>query len=121
MRIEAPTQALPRTTTREVTVHDTTVPAGSRMMLVWGAANLDEREFPDAERFDVRRRISRHLGFGHGAHYCLGASLARLEGRVAFEELLRRIPEWELAQEPVRFTSNWARAFQGVQLEFAPA
>jgi cytochrome P450 len=121
VRIEAPTQALPRTTTREVSVHDTTVPAGSRVMLVWGAANLDEREFPDAERFDVRRRISRHLGFGHGAHYCLGASLARLEGRVAFEELLRRIPEWELAEEPLRFTSNWARAFQAVRLEFAPA
>jgi cytochrome P450 len=121
VRIESPTQVLPRTTTRKVTIHGVSVPEGSRVMLVWGAANLDEREFPDAERFDVRRRMSRHLGFGHGAHYCLGASLARLEGRVAFEELLARIPEWDLAEEPVRFTSNWARAFQALHLEFAPA
>jgi cytochrome P450 len=111
IRIEAPTQVLPRTTTTDVEVHGVTIPAGSRVMLVWGAANLDEREFPDPERFDVTRRITRHLGFGHGVHFCLGASLARLEARVAFEEWHARFPTYELAGPPSRATSIWARAF----------
>jgi cytochrome P450 len=111
IRIEAPTQVLPRTTTTDVEVHGVTIPAGSRVMLVWGAANLDEREFPDPERFDETRRITRHLGFGHGVHFCLGASLARLEARVAFEEWHARFPTYELAGPPSRATSIWARAF----------
>jgi cytochrome P450 len=113
-RIESPTQVLPRTARRDVELHGITIPAGSRVMLVWGAANHDEREFPDAERFDVRRRITRHLGFGHGIHYCLGANLARLEARVAFEEWHRRFPDYELAGEPTRITSIWARAYSRV-------
>ena len=114
LRIAAPTQALPRTVTRDVERHGVLIPAGSRVMLVWGAANLDDREFPDPDRFDVRRRIDRHLAFGHGAHFCLGAPLARLEARVALEELLRRHPRYELAEEPRRLTSSWARAFERV-------
>jgi len=114
VRIESPTQALPRTTMREVELHDTVIPAGSRVMLLWGAANLDDREFPDADRFDIHRDTKRHLGFGHGIHFCIGASLARLEARVAFEELLRRMPRYELAAEPVRFVSNWARAWRAL-------
>ena len=114
VRIESPTQALPRTTMRDVELHDTLIPAGSRVMLLWGAANLDDREFPDADRFDIHRDTKRHLGFGHGIHFCIGASLARLEARVAFEELLHRMPRYELAAEPVRFVSNWARAWRAL-------
>ncbi len=115
-RIESPTQALPRTATCDVQRHGVAIPAGSRVMLLWGAANHDEREFPDPERFDIRRHISRHVAFGHGTHYCLGASLARLEARVAFEEWHARIPEYELAGPPTRITSIWARAYSRIPI-----
>ena len=121
LRIEAPTQVLPRTAMRDVELHGVTIPEGSRVMLVWGAANLDDREFADPERFDIHRRIGRHLAFGHGAHHCLGAALARLEGRVAFEELLRRVPDYELAGTPVWYPSNWARAYEHLPIRFATA
>jgi cytochrome P450 family 130 len=115
-RIESPTQVLPRTTTREVEIRGVTIPAGSRVMLVWGAANHDDREYPDPERFDVTRRASRHLGFGHGIHYCLGANLARLEARVAFEEWHARFPSYELAGEPRRIVSIWARGYSRIPI-----
>ena len=115
-RIESPTQVLPRTTTRDVEFHGRTIPAGSRVMLIWGAANHDEREFPTPQRFDVTRPISHHLAFGHGVHYCLGANLARLEACVAFEEWHARFPEYELTGEPTRITSIWARAFSRVPI-----
>jgi cytochrome P450 family 130 len=119
LRLEAPTQALPRTTTRDVELHGVSIPMGSRVLLVFGAANLDEREFADPERFDIHRRAPRHLAFGHGIHYCLGAMLARLEGRVIFEELLSRIPEYRIVGDPQRHTSNWARAWRSLPVEFA--
>jgi cytochrome P450 len=113
-RFESPTQVLARTTTRAVDLHGVTIPARSRVMLVWGAANHDEREFADPERFDVTRDIRRHLAFGHGAHYCLGANLARLEARVALEEWHRRFPDYELDGEPTRIVSIWARAYRRI-------
>ena len=70
--------------------------AGSTMLLLNGSANRDEREFQDADRLDVRRRDINHLSFGQGIHFCLGASLARLEGRVALDEILARWAEWEI-------------------------
>ena len=72
-----------------------------------GLANHDEREFPDPERFDIRREITKHLAFGHGTHFCLGSNLARLEARVAFEELHARLPDYELDGTPRRITSIW--------------
>jgi cytochrome P450 len=120
LRIESPTQALPRTTLRDVHLDCTTIPEGSRVMLLFGAANLDEREFPDAKRFDIHRHAVRHLAFGHGIHFCLGAMLARIESRVAFEELLARIPDYQITGGPDRVTSNWARAWKTLPLEFAP-
>jgi cytochrome P450 len=113
-RIESPTQVLPRTTTTDVDFHGTTIPKGSRVMLIWGSANHDEREFTEPERFDVARRATRHLAFGHGVHYCLGASLARLEARVAFEEWHARFPHYELTAEPERIVSIWARAYRRI-------
>jgi cytochrome P450 len=117
-RLESPAQVLPRTTTRDVELHGKVIPAGSRVMLIWGSANHDEREFPDPERFDIHREITKHLAFGHGHHYCLGSNLARLEARVAFEELHARLPDYELAGEPRRITSIWARAYGEVPLRF---
>lgn len=115
-RLESPAQALPRTATCDVELHGTVIPSGSRVMLVWGAANHDEREFTDPERFDIHRPITRHLAFGHGNHYCLGSNLARLEARVAFEELHALFPDYELDGRPRRITSIWARAYGEVPL-----
>ena len=77
------------------------------MVMIVGAANRDERRFADAERFDINRRIGHHLSLSYGAHFCLGASLARLEGRVVLEEVLQRFPDWEVdtAQARMAWTS----------------
>jgi cytochrome P450 len=96
LRYETPTPALSRYVTREVHVHGGVVPEGSAMVMLTSSANRDERKFPDADRFDVGRRIDHHLGFGYGIHFCLGASLARLEGRVALDEIIKRFPEWDV-------------------------
>ena len=69
------------------------------MVVLNGSANRDDRRFEDPERFDVRRDIGRHLSFGFGIHLCLGAALARLEGRVALDEVLNRFPDWEVDYE----------------------
>ena len=82
----------------DVTLHGVTIPANSRVILVTGAANHDERAFPDPEYFNIHREIERHVGFGFGIHLCVGAALARLETRVAFEELLARYPNYEVSQ-----------------------
>jgi cytochrome P450 len=94
LRYSSPSQYQGRMTTREVTLHDTTIPADSRVLLVTGSANRDEREFPDPDRFDVQRPSHVSLGFGHGIHFCIGAHLARLESRVALEEFGARFPEY---------------------------
>lgn len=121
LRCEAPAQALPRVARRPVALHGATIPAGALVRLVWGAANRDERAFADPERFDVTRTPTRHLAFGHGVHFCLGAHLARLEARVAFEELLARLPRYRLAERPRWLTSIWARAHPAVRVRFEPA
>ena len=113
-RMESPAQVLPRTTTRDVELHGTTIPADSRVMLIWGAANHDDREFSEPERLDITRKFSRHLAFGHGIHYCLGANLARLEARAAFEEWHRNFPDYHLTARPDRIVSIWARAFSRI-------
>ncbi len=107
---------MPRTVTRDVELHDVSIPADSRVMLLWGAANRDEREFVDPDRFDIDRRNKRHLGFGVGPHFCLGASLARLEARAAFAALLERWPEFALSEPPTRLVSPWARGFVAVPI-----
>ena len=113
-RMESPAQVLPRTTTRDVEIQGTTIPADSRVMLIWGAANHDDREYTNPETLDVTRKFSRHLAFGHGIHYCLGANLARLEARAAFEEWHRNFPDYHLTGEPQRIVSIWARAFSRI-------
>ena len=93
LRYEAPSPVQARYVATDATHHGQVVPEGSTMLLVNGSANRDERRYPDADRFDIHRRAS-HLSFGQGLHFCLGASLARMEGRVALEEVLKRWPEW---------------------------
>jgi cytochrome P450 len=85
-----------RWVSRDVELYGTTVPRGSKLILLNGAANRDERHFPDPDRLDVHRKIDRHLAFGYGAHFCIGAALARLESRIALQETLARFPEWEV-------------------------
>jgi cytochrome P450 len=94
LRYWSPSQYQGRSTTRDVECYGRTVPKGARVLLLTGAANRDEREFPDPDRFDVTRRPETHIGFGQGVHFCLGASLARLESRVALEEFSRRFPRY---------------------------
>ncbi len=96
VRWDPPSQYQGRWTTREVELHDTTIPEGSRVLLVTAAAAHDDRTYEHPELFSIHRSISRQLGFGFGAHVCLGAPLARLEARIAFEELLRRHPDFEI-------------------------
>ncbi|MGI5329573.1 cytochrome P450 [Actinomadura nitritigenes] len=106
LRYESPGPYAARYVTRDVEFHGRTVPEGSALMLVLAAANRDERRYPDPDRFDIHRKIGQHLAFGVGAHYCLGAALARLEGRVALEELLRRFPSWEVDWEGAKLAQT---------------
>ena len=121
LRYDSPTQSLPRTLSRDIELHQTTVPAGSEVWLVWGAANHDEHVFDEPERFDITRAENPHLAFGYGSHFCMGASLARLEARVAFEELLARFPDYELVSDPPWQPSSWARAYEAVPVRLSPS
>ena len=99
LRYEAPSPVQARFVTRDVELHGTMVPEGSVMLLLTASANRDDRRFADPDRLDVSRKIDHHLTFGYGLHFCLGAALARLEGRVALEEVLARFPRWEIDEE----------------------
>jgi len=96
LRFEPPAPHVGRYVARDREYYGTTVPAGSAILFLVGAANRDERRWSDSERFDIHRKVGQHLTFGYGVHFCLGASLARLEGRIALDEFLKRFPEWEL-------------------------
>jgi cytochrome P450 len=115
LRYEAPSPVQGRWTSRPVELHGTELPAGSKVLLVTGSAGRDERKYPDAERFDIHRHFDHHVSFGYGIHFCLGASLARLEGRVAIEEALRRHPAWEVDHEhAVRLHTSTVRGWSSV-------
>ncbi len=96
LRYEPPAPHVGRYVAKDVELHGQTVPAGNAILFLIGAANRDDRRFPDADRFDIHRTDGQHLTFGYGPHFCLGAALARLEGRVALDEILKRFPEWEV-------------------------
>ena len=99
LRYEAPSPVQARYVAKDVEHHGHKVPEGSVMVLLNGSANRDDRQFPDGDRFDIHRDAGHHLSFGYGIHFCLGAALARLEGRVALDEVLNRVPEWEVDWE----------------------
>ncbi len=96
LRYEAPSPVQSRYVTRDVELYGQTVPEGSVMVLLNGSANRDERQFTDGDVFNIHRKLGHHLSFGYGIHFCLGAALARLEGRVALDEVLKRFPAWEV-------------------------
>lgn len=108
LRWDPPSHYQGRWTTRDVELHDTVIPADQRVILITGSAVHDERKYPDPELFDIHRDIDRHVSFGLGRHLCLGASLARLETRVAFEELLKRFPDFTFDETGVEraYSSN---------------
>jgi cytochrome P450 len=96
LRYEAPSPIQARHVTKDAEHYGQVIPEGSILCLLTGAANRDERHFADPDRFDIHRQIDHHVTFGYGIHFCLGANLARLEGRVALEEVLKRFPTWEV-------------------------
>ena len=102
LRLTSPVQGLARTTTSDVTIRDTTIPAGRKVMLLYGSANRDEREFgADADELDVTRRPRNIMTFSNGAHFCLGAAAARMQSRVALTELLARCPDFEVDESGI--------------------
>lgn len=96
LRYEAPSPVQGRWTTRPVELHGTTIPADSKVLLLTGSAGRDGRVYEDPDRFDIHRDRQSHVAFGYGIHFCIGAALARLEGRIAIEETLDRFPDWEV-------------------------
>ncbi len=96
LRFESPSPVQARYVTQDVEHQGQIVPQGSAILLLNGSGNRDDRKFPEGDRFDVTRKIDHHLAFGYGLHFCLGAALARLEGRVALDEVLQRFPAWEV-------------------------
>lgn len=119
LRYEAPSPVQARYVTRDVELHGTTVPEGAILLAINGAANRDERRYEDPDRFDVRRRSEQHLSFGYGLHFCLGSALARLEGRVALEEVLARFPRWEVDDANAeRGRTSTVRGWQRLPVRF---
>ncbi len=101
LRYEAPSPIQARFVTRDVDWYGQTIPMYSKLAMLSGSAGRDEREFVDADRFDVERTFDRHVTFGYGIHFCLGANLARLEGRIVLEETLARFPHWDVDEAAV--------------------
>jgi cytochrome P450 len=121
LRCDSPVQGLERDLVEDLDVQGRTIPRGSKLFLLVAAANRDPRRFAEPQRFDVGRWPNRHLAFGFGTHFCLGSSLARLEARVSWEELLRRIPEFHVSGPVERLHSAVIRGLLRVPLEFKPA
>lgn len=120
LRFEPPAPHVARYVTRDIEYHGHTVPEGSAMMLLIGAANRDHRQFaPDGDVFDIHRESKPHLAFSVGTHFCMGSALARLEGRIALEEILKRFPEWEvdLSQAKLSPTST-VRGWESMPASF---
>jgi cytochrome P450 len=122
--MSSPNQGLFRLVTADAELEGVKIPQGSLLWIMFGSANRDERYFPDPDRFDpTRENLREHIAFGKGAHFCIGAPLARLEMRVAFEQLARRIDHWDFSPgntfeyEP----SYILRGLQGLELDIRKA
>ena len=115
LRFEAPSPVQGRCTSKDVELHGSTIPAGSKVLLITGSAGRDERRYGAADTFDIHRDIGAHVTFGFGIHFCLGAALARLEGRIALEETLKRFPEWTVDRDRAeRLHTSTVRGWKSV-------
>jgi cytochrome P450 len=113
LRYEAPSPVQGRWLTEEVELHGRRLPADSKVLLLTGSAGRDERAYPDADRFDIRRDLRSHVAFGYGIHFCLGAALARMEGKIALEETLKRYKRWTVDKEhAVPLHTSTVRGYQ---------
>jgi cytochrome P450 family 142 subfamily A polypeptide 1 len=120
IRWVSPLSNMRRTAVVDQEMHGQTIRAGDQVLLLYGSANRDPREFHDPDVLDLTREHNRHIAFGFGTHVCLGAHLARLEIRVMFEELLRRMPRWELIDpdEPKILPATFARAYDRIRIRW---
>ena len=122
LRLKVPLQFGTRTLIRDADVAGERMRAGQRVIVLYISANRDEREFPDPDRFDISRKPERHLGFGTGVHFCIGAHAARLEGIVLLQELLARVPEWTVDEDGIeRLPSEFQIGDTAVPIEFTPS
>ena len=116
LRYEAPSPVQSRFVTHDVELHGQTVPQGSAMVVINGSGNRDDRKFEHGDSYDIDRKIDHHLSFGYGIHFCLGAALARMEGRIALDEVLQRWPKgWEVDWEhAVQARTSTVRGWQSL-------
>jgi cytochrome P450 len=121
LRYDGPAQAVTRIATAEVEIEGRTIPRGARVVLVLNAANRDDRQFADPDRLDLARRDNRHVAFGHGIHFCLGAPLARLEAQIGLPRLLARVTELRLATDALAWSDALVlRGVRALPLAFEP-
>ncbi|MEO2168325.1 MAG: cytochrome P450, partial [bacterium] len=120
LRFESPIQGVERTVTETVSLHGKTLERDAKVFLMLASANRDERRIPNPEKFDVGREPNRHFSLGQGTHFCLGSSLARLETRIVFEEILKRIPDYRVSGPTKRLRASVFRGLLSIPLEFSP-
>ncbi len=119
VRIDMPTQNMCREVTKKVERHGTTISPGQVVVLLYTAANRDDREFPDPERFDIHRNPPRSLGFSHGHHACIGLHVARKEGQVAMNEILKRFPEYEIDESGLEtYATEFVKGYSAMPVRF---
>jgi cytochrome P450 len=120
LRFESPLVSFRRTATQDTEIKGVKIREGDKVTMWYPSANRDEDVFPDADTFDVGRTPNPHVAFGIGEHFCLGSNLARLELNILFEELLRRLPDIQLTEEPKRVRSNFINAIKYMPVKFGP-
>ncbi len=119
VRIDMPTNNMCRLITEDVERHGHTLRAGQAIVLLYTAANRDEREFPEPERFDMKRNPPRSLGFSHGSHACIGLHVARKEGQVAIQELLKRFPNYEVDESSLKtYATEFVKGYSGMDVRW---
>jgi cytochrome P450 len=120
LRWTSPVLDMARVASNDVELDGQLIRAGEKLIMFYPSANRDETVFPEPYRFDIRRTPNEHLAFGVGEHFCLGASLARLELRVMFEELAMRLPEIAVTGEPARLRSNFIGGIKHLPVRYRP-
>jgi cytochrome P450 family 142 subfamily A polypeptide 1 len=123
LRWVSPIKNMARTATRDVEFHGARIREGDKLLLLYPSANRDEDHFVDPFRFDITRSPNDHVAFGFGPHFCLGSSLARLELRVMFEQLLERLPDLHLVDgtEPAYRPANFVSGYESMRVAFSPS